>query len=77
MVDAKLLDRPKRIDESVKSFWGGYTLEFKLIEQQRYVALQGDPELVRRNTIALHGNNSPVFCVGISKYKYVANKRPK
>ena len=77
VVDAKLLDRPKGIDETVKNFWGGYTLEFKLIEQEKYDALQGDPELVRRNTISLHGNNSPVFCVDISKYEYVASKRPK
>ena len=75
--DINLTDRPQKIHDSVKSFWGGYLLEFKVIEKDKFESFDGNINVIRRNAIALHTNNSTKFTVDISKYEYVAQKRPK
>lgn len=73
--DVKFFDRPQKINESVKSFWGGYLIEFKVIEEEKYNSLNGDKESIRRNAIPLHIDNSTKFTIDISKYEYIAGKK--
>lgn len=75
--DVKFTERPEIIRDEVKSFWGGYCLEFKVIEQPKYEKAGGDLEIIRRNAIPLSGNNSTRFEVDISKYEYITGKRTK
>lgn len=75
--DIKITDSPGKIDDSVKSFWGGYLLEFKVILKEKFDSLNGDVDSIRRNAIPLHANHSPVFTVDISKYEYIGGKEPK
>ncbi|MFA5972077.1 MAG: nucleotidyl transferase AbiEii/AbiGii toxin family protein [Lentimicrobiaceae bacterium] len=73
--DIHLSDRPKKMDDSVKSFWGGYLLEFKVISKAKYEELEGKIESIRRNALPIQGDNSPKFTVDISKYEYIGGKR--
>src|ERR1700744_2318910 len=76
--DVRFRERPEVVRDEVKMFWGGYVLDFKTIEQEKYDAFGGDPEMIRRNAIALAGGNSSTrFEVDISKYEYVGDKRAR
>ena len=75
--DVNFKERPKKIEDAVKSFWGGYCLDFKIITKEKYDALGGKLEDVRRNAIEIASNSSTIFEVDISKYEYVGEKRPK
>ncbi len=75
--DINFSDRPQKINDAVKSFWGGYLLEFKVIQHSKYVDLNENVDSNRRNAIPLHPDNSTKFTVDISKYEYVTDKRAK
>src|SRR5665213_963285 len=75
--DVNFNERPQKVNDAVKSFWGGYCLDFKVIQQEKYESLNGEIEAIRRNAIPISGNNSTKFEVDISKYEYVADKRAK
>jgi len=73
--DVKLNDRPENIMEEIKSFWGGYLLEFKIISSDIYNEYKDDKDALRRRALPIHEDQSPKFTVDISKYEYIANKR--
>lgn len=73
--DVKLNPRPEKIEEKVKSFWGGYLLEFKIIEKKRFDQLGGEIEAIRREALSLP-SGSTKFTIDISKHEYVKGKRP-
>lgn len=75
--DIHFSSRPEIVNDAVKSFWGGYLLEFKVIEKNKYEALNGNLESIQRNALQIHLNNSTIFTVDISKYEYIAEKRAK
>ena len=75
--DVNFNEKPKKMNEAVKSFWGGYTLDFKVISQEKYSSLKDDIEATRRNALPISGNNSTKFEVDISKYEYVTGKRAR
>lgn len=73
--DVKLNPRPEKIKEEVKHFWGGYLLEFKIIDKKRFEQLDGAIEAIRREALALP-SGSTKFTIDISKHEYVKGKRP-
>lgn len=75
--DIKLTEKPNNIHEDVRSFWGGYLLEFKMIEYEKFQLLKGDQESLRRKALTIHQDNSTKFTVDISKYEYIADRRKK
>jgi len=74
--EVKFRDRPKIIDDSVKDFWGGYLLEFKISNTEKYDKFSDNIEDLRRNAIQIGRNNSTKFTVDISKYEFIGLKRP-
>jgi predicted nucleotidyltransferase component of viral defense system len=75
--DVKLTEKPHNIHEEVKSFWGGYLLEFKLIDIVNFQTLKSDLESLRKMALPIHQDNSTKFTVDISKYEYVSGKKVK
>jgi predicted nucleotidyltransferase component of viral defense system len=75
--DIKFSERPQKINDAVAYFWGGYLLEFKVIEEEKFKVHGNDEEVLRRNAIPLHQDKSTKFTVDISKYEYIGSKRPK
>lgn len=70
--DVKVEDRPPEVSMDLESFWGGYGVEFKLIEVDRYEKLKEDVEALRRQAVQL-GQGSR-FLIDISKHEYTAGK---
>ncbi len=73
--DIKLSDRPEKIKKEIKTFWGGYLLEFKVISSEIFNEYKNDEEALRRRALPIHKDNSTKFTVDISKYEYIAKKR--
>ena len=71
--DFKLSKRPMSIDEGKKLFWGGYLLEFKVIEREKYN--ENDIQTTRKSAINLGKKGSKSFTVDISKYEYTLDKQ--
>lgn len=71
--DFKLSKRPMSMDEEKKMFWGGYLLEFKVIEREKYN--ESDMQTTRKTAINLGKKGSKSFTVDISKYEYTLDKQ--
>lgn len=75
--DVTFSDTPKVIVDEVKDFWGGYCLEFKIIDRDTYVAHADDKDRLRMLALPINPDSSPKFKVDISKYEYVNEKKAK
>lgn len=74
--DVKFHDRPQKIDASVKDFWGGYLLEFKIISKEKFDEFSGKIDSQRMYAIPISSDHATTFTVDISKYEYIGKKRP-
>lgn len=74
--DYKFLQKPRKMADHLADFWGGYKVEFKVVERWLYEAYKAEPASLRRRAIAMHPNHSPVFELEFSKFEYVAHKVP-
>jgi Nucleotidyl transferase AbiEii toxin, Type IV TA system len=72
VIDVRIADRPKALSADVADFWGGYRIEFKLIELDRAAELEGDEERLRRNAINL--GQGTRFFIDISRNEYIDGK---
>ena len=71
--DVTLKQKPKKLDDKYKNFWGGYTLEFKIIDYNNYVALKDNLAKLRVNAVPIAGQNKK-FKIDISKHEYCDGK---
>ena len=71
----------KQVPESTKlpvpDFWGGYLVEFKVIEKSKFSALQNDQRALRTNAIEAGPEHRRKFKISISKLEYCAPKEPR
>lgn len=72
--DYKFLNKPKQISEELIDFWGGYKVEFKVIGKDSYDKNVGNNDKIRRASIPLNPNHSPVFELEFSKFEHVEKK---
>lgn len=72
--DVTVEEQPKELTSDVEEFWGGYSVEFKVIKRDRYEELKDDREKLRRNAMQL--GQGTKFSVDISKHEYTIGKRP-
>ena len=72
--DVSLSHKPSTIPPEKKRFWGGYVLEFKVIESEKFKNMKNDLDNMRRNAIVVGKNNAKTFRVEISKYEYCKSK---
>ena len=54
--------------------WGGYRVEFKLIEKDHVNRLRNDSEQLRRNALVLGPSQQRKFGIDISKYEFCTGK---
>lgn len=76
VIDYKFLHRPKRMREDLADFWGGYKVDFKVVERKLYDNYKGNITQVRNRAISVNPLTSTVFKVEFSKFEYVGQKRP-
>jgi hypothetical protein len=72
--DFNMVSVPPRISENMKSFWGGYKIDFKLLDEATYHSHE-NPELRRRVAIRLGKRGSPKFCIDLSRHEYCGDKQ--
>jgi len=70
--DFKLSPTPRKLPPEYEGFWGGYTLEFKVIETERYTKL--DIQGRRVQAVVIGDDQQKKFTIDISKYEYVEPK---
>lgn len=75
--DVRIFEKPKTQHPDLQQFWGGYAMEFKVIEMEKYEAFEGNLETIRRNAMVLNPNNSTRFMIDISKFEYVGNHKKR
>lgn len=69
--------RPKKIAEEFKSFWGGYSLEFKITRAETARDYRGHPDRFHFEALDLDEQRGKFFSVDISPYEYCEPKIEK
>jgi hypothetical protein len=72
--DVKLVSKPSELREDQQPRWGGYQLEFKLIEETHHRSFGSDLDRLRREALVVGPNQQRIFRVDFSKYEYTAGK---
>ncbi len=73
--DITFNDRPEPHSPEAPPFWGGYTIEFKVIEEAKYNSLAQDLDSMRRSAQVIGPANRKKFTIQISKWEYCGLKR--
>lgn len=76
-IDVAFVDRPGKIDESVKDFWGGYQLSFKIVSEAVFQKFKGDQQALRIHSISLTSGDKKSYTVDISKYEFIGKVKPR
>ena len=74
--DFKMEEVPEGLTADMAGFWGGYGVEFKLIDRGKYTKYSADIETLRKNALQLGWGDSPKFTIDISRYEYTIGKEP-
>lgn len=73
--DIRFEERPEDTSPEIPSFWGGYRLEFKIIETARFEKLSNDQQALRVNAIDVGFGSQKTYGIEISKWEYCKPKR--
>lgn len=72
--DIHFKEVPEVGDAHTPDFWGGYLIEFKVIDQETFAALKHDARALRVNAIETGPDHRRKFKISISKMEYCAVK---
>lgn len=70
--DVRMEERPPGLTPDVADFWGGYAVEFKLIEKAAYQQFSENIAELRRRALSL--GVGPKFIIDISRFEYTVGK---
>jgi predicted nucleotidyltransferase component of viral defense system len=70
--DVRMQEQPRGITPDMAGFWGGYSVEFKIIEKEKYQRFSNVLEELRKNAVQL--GNSTKFFIDISRFEYTTGK---
>lgn len=73
--DIKFVETPQKITPDIKDFWGGYEIDFKVIEKTKYPDLEKNIDSLRRNALVVGPNNRKRFFIQISKFEFCDKKQ--
>ena len=62
--------RPKKVSPDMANFWGGYRVEFKIIEYDKYKKFHPNLESLRRNATVVGPRQKKTYWIDISKYEF-------
>ena len=68
--DVNLRAVPPNLSGEMTDFWGGYKIDFKVIESAKYEQFRGNIDDLRRNSLSVGKRGSTKFAIDISKYEY-------
>lgn len=74
LFDFHFEERPPSLTDDLRDFWGGYKIDFKIIERVKYKQHRDDFEALRRNAVPLGPRSSTKQFVDISKHEHCRGK---
>jgi predicted nucleotidyltransferase component of viral defense system len=75
--DVRISEKPKKISPEMADFWGGYSVEFKIINAEQYKLFSGSIDSLRREALVVGLMNRKKIEIDISKYEYCQPKEVK
>ncbi len=72
--DIKLVPKPSVMRDEIKSWWGGYELQFKLINQALHRSYGSDRVRLGREAVVIGPDQKRIFTVDFSKHEYTQGK---
>jgi len=75
--DVKFEEKPENLSTKMATFWGGYLLEFKVIEQHLFDQYGSDLEKIRNYANEVGPRHRKTFQVDFSKFEYCNGKVAK
>jgi len=73
-IDVNLQPKPSTSRDNQFPWWGGYRLEFKLVDEARHHRLGANLEQLRREATVVGPNQLKVFSADLSKCEYTTGK---
>ncbi len=74
--DIKLEEKPPVVSKDLAGFWGGYSLDFRLLETETFNQYDGNLHEIRRRALPVGPNNRTRFGIDISKHEFCELKQP-
>jgi len=74
VIDFSFIEKPKRRPAIKRERWGGYAVEFKIIERVKLRSLPKELQAHRRNAAVIGPNQRRTFKIDISKHEYCSIK---
>ena len=74
VIDFKFYEKPKEPGESLPEFWGGYRVEFKVIDSAIFAKNKNNPEYMHRAAETVGPGQLKTFIIDISKYEFCGAK---
>lgn len=75
VIDFKFFSRPHYPQIETADFWGGYKVEFKVVEKVNYESNSTNIDKMRRSSVVINPNNSPIFELEFSKFEFIGEKK--
>ncbi|MBI5804617.1 nucleotidyl transferase AbiEii/AbiGii toxin family protein [candidate division TA06 bacterium] len=72
LFDYSFRERPQKIMPGIPPFWGGYRIEYKVIQNEKYS--KQDINTTRKHALSLTTKHNKIFSIDISKYEYCETK---
>jgi predicted nucleotidyltransferase component of viral defense system len=74
LFDEKFVCKPSLRASDLDEGWGGYEVEFKIIDDKTYRSFRGNVEQIRRNATVVSPFQKRTFTIQISKFEFCAAK---
>lgn len=75
--DIKIKRKPQKEHPSTPAFWGGYCIDFKVVDSDLYNKLNENLDALRRQSIEVGANHKRILSIEISKHEYCDQKVKK
>ena len=72
--DFEFVPVPKKISNELKMFWGGYKINFKIIDRETFETYENDKDALRRRALVMGPEKRKTFKIDVSKFEYCGNK---
>jgi predicted nucleotidyltransferase component of viral defense system len=73
--DVTFAERPPQVSADMADFWGGYLIEFKIIEKAKHIGLTHELDSLRRQSEAVDPSARKKSRIEISKFEYCRRKQ--
>lgn len=71
--DFKMEEKPRSISEDIAGFWGGYAIEFKLVDEDTYEAHKDSIDSLRKQAVSI--GQGKKFLIDLSRFEYTLGKQ--